>query len=166
MAIRYKLTLLIVLFITVLGYSQSGAKQQAMEFATSAQNGETKTLLKKYHEHVIDDLGGKKKAKSLLEQNYKELKENGLELIEFEILDPVFEWQGQQNAYALLPYYTTLEQGGNKMKIENYLLGVSSDDKEWKFLNTANYPEEIIIQLFPELEDKIEFPDQSFNAIN
>lgn len=156
----------LLLTLTVSGFSQSSLDAKANQFAESSKNGNNKVLLELYHPIVIKDLGGEKKAKSILDRNYDYLKEEQIVIDSFQVLEPVFELKGKQYEYALLPYFTIMNIGENKMKVENYLFAVSelgADD--WKFFNTGNYQEVKLIELFPELEGEFEIPSQTFESV-
>lgn len=162
-----KSLLLFILFLTsTIAFSQSSLESSANKFAKSSKDGDNKVLIKLYHPIVIEDLGGEKEAKSILDRNYDYLKQENIIIDSFQILEPVFNLKGEQLEYALLPYFTVINMGDTKMKVENYLFAVSNlGTNDWKFFNTGNYQEVKLIELFPELKGQLVIPSQTFETI-
>ncbi len=159
------LNLLFILFFPICTQAQSKLMDRAVDFATYTKNGDNKKIISLYHTVVLDDLGGKSAARDILNRNTEYLKEEGIEIDSFEVLDPVFEYTDDANKYALLPFYTTLKTDESTMKVENYLLGVANKESEdWTFINTGSYPEEKLVELFPSLSGKLQIPTQSLQA--
>lgn len=161
------IAILFILFfsITSLSTAQTKVEKAADNFAKYSKDGDIKDLLKLYHPLVINDLGGEKKAKEILENNFKFLKEEGISVESNSVSEPVFYLKGASQEYALVPFKTVLDVSGNKTTINNYLFGISDTGAEdWKFINTGNYPEEKLMELFPEIQGKFEIPSQTFDS--
>ncbi len=160
----------IILFLSISGIKAQSkeliaeVKTEAEKFAALSKSGEGKFLVKMMHQAIVDDLGGRKKAIKLIEENHTLLEASGTTIESIIILEPINYFVHDQKAYFLIPQELLLNNSDGGIKVKSYLIA-ESGKKGWKFINSGNLPEEKISQLLGGgVSDQLNIPEKSYTS--
>jgi len=151
-------------FFNGLAQEEAAVSAAANKYVKYAQDGDGKQLVKMTHNAMIEELGGKKQATNLIEQNAELLAAQGISIIATEIGDPFNRVQTNGKVYFLIPQYITMQTEDGKMKVESFLIAELTGE-DWTFINAGNFPVSKLEELLPNVANQLIIPEKTFETI-
>ncbi len=133
-------------------------KFQADEVGKATLEGDFEKLVDYTHPKVVEKLGGKEKMVAFLKQDSGQMKPEGFELVSVDVNNVKQIENIDNHLFSIIPMNLTINSPQGKFSQESYLIGISSNNGEtWKFISGVS--RERFRLLFPNVADKLEFPD-------
>ncbi len=160
-------------FVPVSADEESAGKQKdpALTEAESVQEdvrkmvnamyqSEPDVILSYTHPKIIDMLGGREKAKSMLESACADVKSMGMKVESMTFpVDPTF-LDSYTNRYVIVPTLTIVSANGQRLESKNYQFGIQEiGTKGWKFVEGSRINQQNVRTLFPDFPKSYEFPE-------
>ena len=144
-----------ILALTALLSAQSDpksdlVKRKAEELAKATIAGNFAVVIDMTYPKIVEMMGGREKAISLVETGIKTMKENGASMAGFRIGDPSEFKTGGSDLFTVIPTEVDVKLPDSKLTGKSFLVGVSSDQgKTWFFADGAQLNEESVKAMFP-----------------
>ncbi len=133
-------------------------KIQANEVGKATLNKDYEKVLDYTHPKVLEMSGGREKMLAGMKQNPEQVMPEGFELLSVEIDDASQIEKIDNQIFAIVPMNMTIKSPDGKFLGESYLVGVSDNGENWKFISGVG--KEGIKILFPKAADVLKFPEQ------
>jgi hypothetical protein len=135
-------------------------KKSAQELGAAITDGDYGKFVDCIYPKVVEAAGGREKMIKLTEDEIKDMKKQGVELISCAFGDPgEFHVEGN-NTFVVVPEVLKMKHPKGKFIVKSYLLGVSSDSgKTWKFVDGAGLDDKIA-GVLPKLPAKLKLPEK------
>jgi len=160
----------ILLALTGQAFGQGDAptiQQEAQKCAKAILTNDYDTVVKYTHKRVIDGVGGKEAMIAALKDGTEQMRSQGISIVHVKIGDPQKPQKTGEWVTVLIPETITMKVPGGKFVQESCLLGISEDQgKSWVFLDVGPVTKEQLVQIFPELDGKIQLPAKKQPVFN
>ncbi len=163
-------TLSLLIFITVCfsGFSQS--KESALKDAKITSKAtlemDFETVLKHTLPKVVDLMGGKEAALTLLTSTFDGMKTQGFVFEKADILNvtDIVEEQGQKR--CMVEGYNQMKMANQRIKSKSYLLGIyNTSEAYWWFIEAKQLKNKALLdEVIPNFETSLDIPDDDVNV--
>lgn len=158
-------TIALVLFLTTSFCVFSQTKEDALKDAKITSKAtlemDFETVLKHTLPKVVDMMGGKEAALTLLTSTFETMKTQGFVFEKADILSvsDIVEEQGQQR--CIIEGFNQMKMAGQRIKSKSYLLGVyNASDSYWWFLEAKQLKNKALVdQVIPDFKTSLDIPD-------
>ncbi len=152
-----------LLLVSVLSFSQTkeDAKKDAQATATATLEMNFDVVLKHTYPKVVELMGGKDAAKTLLTSTFDAMKEQGFVFEKADIISVSDVIKEQDQHRCVVEGYNQMTMSGQRIKSKSYLLGIYDDtEKFWYFLEAKQLKNSALVeQILPGFETKLDIPD-------
>ena len=134
-------------------------KARAEESLNSFVSGDYQKVTDLTYPKVVEMMGGREKMISSVEQQMKDMKAQGFELISVSVSVPKEVVAGGSQLFALVPYNLKLKTPKGVLNQQSYLLAISNkDDVKWTFIDVTDFDEAQLKTVVPGVIGKLTFP--------
>ncbi len=134
---------------------------EARKAADAVLKNDFKTTADYTHPKVIEEIGGKDKMISIMEEGDKKLRADGIQFESVEIGVPSQISENGETVLALVPETVQLKVPKGYLKTESQLVAVSENKgARWYFIDAASLTTETLNAFLPELAGKITLPEK------
>jgi Caspase domain len=135
-------------------------KAEELTFATVA--GNFAVVIDMTYPKILELMGGREKAISLVETQMKAMKEQGATILDFKLGVPSEFKTGGSDLFTVIPTTVIVKIPAGKLTGKSFLVGISSDQgKTWSFADGAQMTEESIKTLFTKFPPSLKLPDKT-----
>jgi len=157
--------LILLVFVTVCFSAFSQTKESALKDAKITSKAtlemDFETVLKHTLPKVVDLMGGKEAALTLLTSTFDSMKTQGFVFEKADILNvtDIVEEQGQKR--CVIEGYNQMKMATQRIKSKSYLLGIyNASDEYWWFIEAKQLKNNALIdQVIPNFETNLDIPD-------
>ena len=157
--------LFIVLIIPVKLFAQDPnvVKQQANVMATATIKGDYPTLIAHTYPKLVNMMGGKEKAITLVSQAMAQMKSQGITVEKAVVGAPAKFYKAGSEIHCLVPENVTMAMPKGHASGSSNMLGISADGgKTWSFVDLNKATIDKIPQLFPNFNKDLKIPEPTF----
>lgn len=152
-----------LLLVSALSFSQTkeDAKKDAQTTATATLEMNFDVVLKHTYPKVVELMGGKDAAKTLLTSTFDAMKGQGFVFEKADIINVSDVVKEQDQHRCVVEGYNQMTMSGQRIKSKSYLLGIYDDAKKiWYFLEAKQLKNAALVdQILPGFETKLDIPD-------
>ncbi len=160
--------LLLVAFLFQFNAGVSAQNMQAVIKASAEETVEAmkaldhKKMIEKTYPRLIELVGGEAAMLKLLENQFKQFKEEGITFTTIEVGEPTAPIKAGEELHCLISQKLVLDTKDQVITTYGYLLGISRDEgKRWYFLDCAQLNNEIVKQIVPNFNDELTIPERT-----
>jgi hypothetical protein len=137
-------------------------KRKAEELGTATVAGNFAAVIDMTYPKILELMGGREKAISLVETQMKAMKEQGATILDFKLGVPSEFKTGGSELFTVIPTTVIVKMPAGKLTGKSFLVGISSDQgKTWSFADGAQMTEESIKTLFPKFPPSLKLPEKT-----
>lgn len=134
-------------------------KKLANECGEATLKGNYRRVLELTPDNVVNAMGGKEQAITILTQALDEMARNGTSFLSYEIGEPGDLHTLGQNTFIVVPSVVKMKANGKNIVMRGYLLGLSTDQSAtWKFYDNNALEDPNLRKLVPPLPASLKIP--------
>lgn len=139
--------------------SAAAVKKLAQQLGDATIRGDFAKVIDGTYDGIVKHLGGRDKAIKFVEKGMRGLRDKGIIFKAYKVGDPgAFHREGD-NTFVVVPTVLEMTLPGSRLTAKSYLLGISSDGKNWKFVDGAGLSQkEVVDKVLPKLPPKLKLP--------
>jgi hypothetical protein len=147
--------------IKVEGVKTEEIKARAEESLNSFLSGDYQKLVDSTYPKLVELMGGRARMASLVEQQMKEMKGQGVEVISISADVPKEVVPVESQIFAIVPYTLKMKTPEGVLTQQSYLLAVSNKDSiNWTFIDVTQINESQLKELIPTTVGKLTLPEK------
>lgn len=140
---------------------------QLIAMIAAFQQGNPEELINRTHPSLYALFGGKEEASKATREAIAELQQT-VKFISHELGTPTKTFSAGAEEVCFFPTFAVMEVQGKRLKSTSFMVAIRRvGDTEWKYLDGAglrNHPD-LLSQLLPELDPKVEYPENTIEAL-
>ncbi len=160
------LVLLIASSISVFSQTKEDALKDAKITSKATLAMDFETVLDHTLPKVVDLMGGKEAAVTLLKTTFDSMKTQGFVFEKADILNvsEIVEEQGQKR--CVVEGFNQMKMAGQRIKSKSYLLGIYNEaDGFWWFIEAKQLKNKAVLdQVIPNFETSLDIPDDDVSV--
>ncbi|AMR33778.1 hypothetical protein A0256_21235 [Mucilaginibacter sp. PAMC 26640] len=162
----FRITLLILLPLTLFAQGNSALKTQADLVAQAVVSGNYSTVIDYMYPKVIQMSGGKAKLLQMMTTGINQMKTQGVSFINASVGTPGKFYKAGTEIHCLVPEIINMKTPGGTFAVHSNLLAISKDKgKNWTFLDLNKNTIAQIPKLFPNFNKELVIPEPSMPAM-
>jgi hypothetical protein len=137
-------------------------KRKSEELGAATVAGKFAVVIDMTYPKIVEQMGGREKAISIVDDGIKKMKEHGSEIVSFKVGDPSEFQTGGWDLFTVVPTTVVVKVPEAKLTGKSFLLGISADQgKTWSFIDGSQLTEETVKGLFPKFPSSLKLPEKS-----
>ena len=157
---------LIATCFSVFSQTKEDALKDAQATSKATLDMDFETVLNHTHPKVVEIMGGKKAALTLLQTTFESMKTQGFVFEKAEILN-VSEVIKEQNQYrCFIEGYNQMKIASQRIKSKSYLLGIYNEAESfWWFIEAKQLKNKAMLDdVFPNFKTRLEIPEDNLEV--
>lgn len=144
------------------GNDASRVQADARRLLDATYTADIDTMMELTHAALIEQLGGRDKARETYTTALEQVKKVGLKIDKFEFPAPPAFVEGKGRTYAIVPTRIVVSAGAQTLDRRGFQVGVRDPiDGKWTYVEGAKFDAALRAKYFPDFPKDYEFPETS-----